>query len=211
MNMDKQKNSSLLMSQESLIYKFIRYLISNFRVSEVKPVLTSEVKSVLTADQRFDYAVNIVLSDEGGYVNDSKDSGGETKYGISKRSYPNVDIASLTREGAKDIYRRDFWEKSNYDKIEDLALATKVFDIGVNVGIHEANFLLQRALRASGRKDIKEDGVVGDTDLAVVNASNPLILIAAFRSETAGYYRDIVGVKKDQQKFLHDWLNRAYA
>lgn len=167
--------------------------------------------SLVTEDKRFDHAINLVLSDEGGYVNDKQDRGGETKYGISKKSHPNVDIAFLTRDQAKDIYRKEFWEKGNYDKIQDLALATKVFDIAVNVGVHEANLLLQRALRASGRKDIKEDGVIGDIVLSAVNSSNPPILIAAFRSETAGYYRKIVGVRKAQQKFLHGWLNRAYA
>ncbi len=46
---------------------------------------------------------------EGGYVNDPHDAGGETNMGISKRSYPDVDIKHLTREDAEEIYYRDFW------------------------------------------------------------------------------------------------------
>ena len=53
-----------------------------------------------------------------GYVNDPKDPGGETNYGISKRAYPDVDIKNLTEDGAKDIYKRDYWDKN---KCEDLS------------------------------------------------------------------------------------------
>ena len=58
----------------------------------------------------FDLAIPIVLENEGGYVNDPADPGGETKYGISKRSYPALDIKNLTVEQATAIYLRDFWQ-----------------------------------------------------------------------------------------------------
>ena len=51
----------------------------------------------------FDEIIDVVLHHEGGYVNDPKDPGGETNYGISKRAYPDVDIKNLTEDGAKDI------------------------------------------------------------------------------------------------------------
>lgn len=58
----------------------------------------------------FDKAVGFVLAREGGYSNDPLDPGGETKFGISKRSYPNEDIANLTEERAKEIYFADYWK-----------------------------------------------------------------------------------------------------
>ena len=71
----------------------------------------------------FDEIIEVVLHHEGGYVNDPKDPGGETNYGISKRAYPDVDIKNLTEDGAKDIYRRDYWEKyrcvMNFPKASD--------------------------------------------------------------------------------------------
>src|SRR5690606_28008981 len=57
-------------------------------------------------DERFRRAVEVVLKHEGGYVNNPSDPGGETKYGISKRSYPELDIANLTQEDAIAIYYR---------------------------------------------------------------------------------------------------------
>ncbi len=58
----------------------------------------------------FDDAFTRLLGNEGGYVNDPRDPGGETNWGISKRSYPTVDIKNLTRTQAEDIYMHDFWE-----------------------------------------------------------------------------------------------------
>lgn len=92
----------------------------------------------------FDIAVERVLEHEGGYVNHPKDPGGETKYGISKRSYPTVDIKNLTREQAKAIYFRDFWVPCGGDLHGFLKF--QVFDAAVNHGIGNAVRMLQRAV-----------------------------------------------------------------
>jgi lysozyme family protein len=58
-----------------------------------------------------------ILTTEGGYVNNPQDPGGETKYGISKRAYPNIDIAKLTLDQALNIYYNAYWQPlglSNY-------------------------------------------------------------------------------------------------
>ncbi len=59
----------------------------------------------------FEQAVKIILEKEGGYVNHPKDPGGETKFGITKKFYPNVDIKNLTIEKAAEIYRKEYWGK----------------------------------------------------------------------------------------------------
>lgn len=161
-------------------------------------------------DDKFEKAVSKVLKNEGGYVNDPKDSGGETKYGISKKSYPNLDIRNLTVDGAKCIYYRDFWEPQKYNDFKSDEIAGKLFDLAVNMGTRKANELLQRALRAVGNP-VKEDGIVGPITLTAVNNSDEAALLAALRSEAAGYYRSIVMKNASQQKFIKGWLNRAYA
>src|SRR5690606_34526085 len=88
----------------------------------------------MTSDERFAVAVEVVLRHEGGYVHDPADPGGETNWGISKRSYPHLDIASLTREQAIEIYRRDWWNRHGYDRIKSLDVAVKTFDLAVNMG-----------------------------------------------------------------------------
>ena len=53
----------------------------------------------------FDLAFDRLIGHEGGYVDNPADPGGETNWGISKRSYPNINIKTLTRDGAKEMYR----------------------------------------------------------------------------------------------------------
>lgn len=91
----------------------------------------------------FDRCIPFVLKWEGGYVNHPDDPGGETKYGISKRAYPDLDIKSLTLDDAKSIYRRDYWDASNCDSF-DLPLAVVVFDSAVNCGVGRAKTWLSR-------------------------------------------------------------------
>ena len=62
-------------------------------------------KGAYQMNLNFEDAFDRLISHEGGYVNDPLDPGGETKFGISKRSYPTLDIAALTREDARAIYR----------------------------------------------------------------------------------------------------------
>ncbi len=50
----------------------------------------------------FDEIIEVVLHHEGGYVNDPDDPGGETNFGIAKRSHPDVDIANLTKGVKKE-------------------------------------------------------------------------------------------------------------
>jgi len=62
-------------------------------------------------------AIEFVLSKEGGYVNDPKDPGGETNFGISKKQFPDVDIKTLTKEQAVEIYKRVYWVGNILDSL----------------------------------------------------------------------------------------------
>ena len=93
----------------------------------------------------FDTAIDRVLKEEGGYVNNPADPGGETKFGISKRSYPQVDIANLTREEAAGIYKRDFWDRCHCDAMPG-QIAYQALDFAVNSGIETSIRKLQAAL-----------------------------------------------------------------
>ena len=93
----------------------------------------------------FDTAFDRLMGHEGGYTEGAGDPGGETNWGISKRSYPDVDIKVLTRDEAKAIYRRDFWERIRADELHD-GVAFQAFDFAVNSGIETAVRKLQAAL-----------------------------------------------------------------
>lgn len=158
----------------------------------------------------FDVAIRTVLGHEGGYVDDPVDRGGETKWGISKRSYPHLDIRNLTREQAVAIYREDWWNRYGYARIADQALATKVFDLAINMGAKPAHRLLQQALRAC-ELPTAPDGIIGQATLAAVGLADPFALLAALRSEAAGHYRVIIARDPSQKRFSAGWETRAYS
>lgn len=93
----------------------------------------------------FDVAFDRIMDHEGGYVNNPDDPGSETKWGISKRSYPMLNIATLSREDAKAIYLRDFWNRIDASRLHD-GVAFQAFDFAVNSGIETAVRYLQRAV-----------------------------------------------------------------
>lgn len=86
------------------------------------------------AMEQFAQAIEFTLSWEGGYVNDPGDAGGETNMGISKRSYPDLDIKNLTVEQAKAIYYADYWLPSRA-YLDDYPTCTIRFDIAVLMGV----------------------------------------------------------------------------
>jgi lysozyme family protein len=94
--------------------------------------------------ENWDKSIEFVLSIEGGYINDPKDPGGETKYGISKKSYPNLNIANLTESEAKQIYKLDYWDKCSCDDL-DVGRDILVFDTAVNMGVNTAMSFLERS------------------------------------------------------------------
>jgi lysozyme family protein len=89
----------------------------------------------------FEKAIEFTLKWEGGYSNDPTDPGGETKYGISKRAHPDLDIANLTLEDAKDIYRAEYWDASGCNNLSE-PFDMVVFDAAVNMGIRRSKSLL---------------------------------------------------------------------
>ncbi len=153
-----------------------------------------------------------MLANEGGYENQAADPGGETRFGISHRDYPNLDLRTLTREAAIAIYFRDFWSRAPFGELTP-PLAEKLFDLSVNIGPAHGARCLQRALRACGHR-VAEDGVLGAATLAAARAADAASLLAALRSEAAGYYRMTAAQPRagdlGARDFLEGWLNRAY-
>ena len=154
-------------------------------------------------DEAFEYLISPAC--EGGYVNDPTDPGGETKFGISKRSYPHLDIASLTADEAKEIYKKDWWDKLNLDNFPYDQIAEKFFNVSVNIGIHWCSICLQRSVRATNGEQLKEDGIIGQKSLQSIKLCDEFALLCSFKSEIAGYYRSLKNPKS-----MEGWLNRAY-
>lgn len=140
--------------------------------------------------------IDQLLKEEGGYVNHPQDPGGETKYGISKRSYPNLDIKNLTIDQAKSIYKSDYWDKIKGDFIP-ASIAFIIFDSAVNQGIKRASKFLQTAL------NVAADGVIGSKTIEAANKSNQKEIVLKIAELRKNHY-----ISLNQPVFINGWLAR---
>jgi lysozyme family protein len=141
-----------------------------------------------------------ILFNEGNskVTDDPNDSGGLTKYGISQKSYPDLDIRNLTEENAISIYKKEYFDPCKIDQISNESLALQVFDFAVNAGNHRAIVILQSTV------GVIADGVIGMQTLNKVNSGDYLNL---YKQARINFYKSI-GVGKNA-KFLNGWINRV--
>lgn len=146
----------------------------------------------------FETAIERILGHEGGYVNNPEDPGGETKWGIAKRSYPNVDIKALTRDEAKAIYERDFWRPVAATG-PDTALRFQMLDAAVNHGMGNAVRFAQRAVGAA------DDGHWGPQSMAALSRMDARDVHLLFMAERFEFWADL----KKFDAFGRGWTRRG--
>lgn len=146
----------------------------------------------------FEEAFERLMGHEGGYVNDPRDPGGETKWGISKRSYPSVDIKSLTRQGAAEIYRRDFWGALG---AAPAAVKFQAFDFAVNSGISTAIRKLQAAI------GVADDGYWGPVSAARLATMSETDVLMRYAAQRLRY----VAALSTFATYGRGWVNRVAA
>jgi len=146
----------------------------------------------------FNLAFERLLGNEGGLVSNPADPGGLTRYGISQRSYPDVDIRNLTEADARAIYQRDFWNVLGADQY-DGAIGFQLFDIAVNSGVRNAARMLQRAVGAV------DDGVVGPKTRAAVAAMPVPAVLLKLNAERIEFYTG----NQNWLTFGKGWSNRV--
>ncbi len=158
----------------------------------------------------FEKAFKLLMQFEGGYVNDSDDPGGETKFGISKRQYPELDIKNLTEEQAKEIYWRDYWLKAYCPELEEVhpKLAIYHFDTAVNIGIKRAGQILQRAINRQGFK-LYVDGIIGPLTIRALSQCHVGTLLRDYLLQRQLYYKQITDKNPPLRKFFRGWINRT--
>jgi len=125
----------------------------------------------------FNQTFERIMGIEDGYVNNPNDPGGETKWGISKRSYPNENIKDLTKDRAKFLFKRDFWDRINADKLFD-GVAFQLADFAFNSGPETAVRYLQRA---AGVADDGHWGPMSQAALDKMSESDQIMALCAER------------------------------
>ncbi|MBN6074288.1 glycoside hydrolase family 108 protein [Aggregatibacter actinomycetemcomitans] len=152
----------------------------------------------LTFQQIFDR----LIGHEGGYVNDPRDPGGETNWGITKRTAQangyTGNMKTMTRQQAYEIYHRAFWLRYNCAQMPD-AVAYQFFDCAVNHGFGNASRMLQRAVGAL------DDGIIGKHSLAATNANPISDTLMVLNGERLNFYTKL----KNFDRYGKGWVNRV--
>lgn len=136
----------------------------------------------------FDVAFERLIGHEGGYVNHPDDPGGETNWGITKRTALEAgytgEMRDLTRDQAKEIYRVAYWDRARCDEY-DGAIAFQLFDAAVNHGIGNAIRFLQRAVR------VADDGVMGPITMAAIESTSVTDVLMRFNAARLRFYTNL--------------------
>ncbi len=174
----------------------------------------------------FSRAIPHILEHEGGFVNHKNDPGGATNYGVSLRyltkrgdllgdfdgdGHVDIDdILAMTKEDARGVYRAGFWDPNKLDQVKSQLVATKIFDMCVNMGSKQAWKIAQRAAGSLG-KPLIDDGIVGPNTLKVINSLDHFDydLVIKIRELQKSFYTGIMKRKPKLQSFALGWYRRA--
>ncbi len=176
----------------------------------------------------FDKAIPLILKHEGGYVNNPNDAGQATNFGVSLRflkDHPESgdfdqdgdvdaeDIRNMTMDQAEGIYKQYWWDKFHYGNIVDQTIATKIFDMSVNMGAKRAHIITQTAMNKVFGLNLTVDGILGPASLQTINAcqeDNEQTFLTSICDEQYGFYQRLIAQKPSLKVFANGWKNRAY-
>ncbi len=172
---------------------------------------------------KFEPAFEATISNEGGYVNDPDDPGGETYKGIARASNPkwdgwitidllknkqqafpkNLESDEELQKQVKALYESNYWDKISGDKIKDQDIAESIYDFAVNAGPRVSSKLAQLAV------GVKPDGVIGPETLRYINADDPKTFLSVFALSKISRYVHICENRKESRKYFYGWVRRT--
>lgn len=154
----------------------------------------------------------ILLSKEGGYVNDPTDRGAETNKGLTIAVFKenaqkllgiaptSANLKALTDKQASILYKALYWDRINGDKINNQSIANFIFDWAVNSGVGIASKKVQ------GLLGIPADGVIGDFTVSKINSASQEKLFNDLKESRRAFFKSIVQNNPSQIKYLNGWI-----
>lgn len=158
----------------------------------------------------FDEAFRRLIGHEGGYTIDKRDPGNwtggvvgkgglnGTKFGIAANTYPNLDIKNLTLTQAKEIYKKDWWDKLGGHGLHS-AITFQLWDFSINAGKKRAIIELQQVA------GVTADGVIGPKTIEAVNALDLNDVLLSLTAERLKFYTSL----KTWPTWGKGWVNRV--
>jgi lysozyme family protein len=185
----------------------------------------------------FEKAYFRTMDHEGGYVADPDDAGGETYMGISRVYNPswegwniiddlkrldvfpqNLNDDDELQDMVMDFYEQYYWDVNRLDEVESQAVASEMFDTGVNMGVRRAAKFLQEALNYLNRDensypDLVVDGVIGRITLdaleIIMEGNDEDILLTIMNVLQGQHYLNYMKKSPIQEKYCRGWFRRV--
>lgn len=210
---------------------------------ELADPLSADVQLVLTSPEivmaDFEPAFQFVMQHEdasrSGKV--TRDAGGRTRFGIAEKFHPGLPEeffsgpAAEALQEAEKIYRGEYWDRMRLGELESQQVANKIFDMAVNMGVHQAAVYAQRAVNGMMHAQValpstngdaalvplrpmfslREDGVLGEKTVAAINAIEPSAFHLLLCNFSVQHYRQVAAANPSQSENLQGWLKRANA
>lgn len=172
----------------------------------------------------FQLAYMLVAHNEGGYVNDPKDKGGETVFGLARNYWPGwagwhtidhlKDILGVAKaipainsnqqlkDSVKALFKANFWDTLSLDSILNQQIANQAFDSSINTGVGPTAKMLQM------QANVNVDLHIGPKTLVAINYSDPETFYNGFIVLRKRRYDEIIANNPSQEKFRKSWYSR---
>ncbi len=168
--------------------------------------------------EKFEKAFELLIEDEGGFVNDANDPGGATKYGITKKTYELfvgrsvtiLDMKALTLDVAKEIYFKNYWNPLSCEYINETPIAICIFNTGVLHGLVPAAKTAQRVASLHSAATLKIDGIIGSETVKILNMMQSKVFLKLFHKLLLERIEKLVFNDPKLAKFKKGWENRTH-
>lgn len=124
-------------------------------------------------------SMKIIFGEEGGYVNNPKDPGGATKFGITAATLgawrkngtvaTPTEVRNLSLDEARLIVDGQYAQKISFDKLPP-GLDLAVLDFAINSGPAQAGKTFQKVV------GVDQDGVIGSRTIAAIPLAIPTVI-----------------------------------
>lgn len=132
-------------------------------------------------NRNWNKSFDLVIVNEGGYVDNKLDPGGATNWGCTQAVWEGYighkvsvdDMKALTKEDVKPLYKKRYWDAIHGDAIPS-GLDYCLFDCAINSGVNRSAKIIQEIV------GVFADGAIGNNTVSAITQLNPITAINEF-------------------------------